>query len=823
MKHYIQLNVRSLGSHGERVITPAEIVDYALREGAKAVAITDLNSVQAFPEFSRVLRKRAPELKGIYGAQLHCLDRAEEPILITLLAKNRDGLTNLYRILSAGFEWVVSEKVWPCVKLEDVLRNRDGLLIGRLCSWPEILHDANKEENTLWFTLEERYRDFDYAEILPWSQDILEQGCQVDANILKAAAKKIAGCLQLLGKTPVAVYGENRTLPKGQGFSSLKSTQEVLKDFAYLDDLRDTAVLDNPERIARQILRFYPFDLKPAPLLLPDAESRVRSLCLEKAKEKYGEDLPVFVLKRLRGELDAISDRANSCPDIWSVILLLYGIADVCRSRQYPFLLGNSLGSTFVAYLLGITAINPLPPHLYCPMCRRIVWHPDRRLQNIRRHFCPECHAEMSEEGQGLMPESIWVDGGRSLSLELPEETIPPIFTYLENTFGKDHVFAADSSGSLYSCKSHPSEVRKACFRQRLAGWEWRQGRCTEEIVITDETDDIFRYTPVMHQSKTQLGAGTIQLPSRETGLFSIGVLPTASLSALYWMRTFSKVRAEDIRLNDADIADFFQTDSLLGIPLSQRCRTVIKEAQPRTFPELLQAIGHGWSTGTWEDNAKILVENGFRLTETIAFPEDVMHLLERYGMDSETAFQYGEFVKNGRSNSQGFSPEDKLLFREYGVPAWLVASMEKIRCLIPRNRAVEQMQIIAQLIFYKRMQPLIFYAGALSAKIPPGFDTGIFTGDMESLEKALDVCTQRLWEGNVLGTESETLRVHRDFLALGLESMKKGYSFQSISNPIPDRAPFFPENGKIQIAVKESLNKSSAAGQRIFFASHAE
>lgn len=437
MKHHIQLNVRSLGSHGERVITPAEIVDYALREGAKAVAITDLNSLQAFPEFSRVLRQRAPELKGIYGAQLHCLDRSADPFPITLLAKNRDGLTNLYRILSAGFEQEVSRKIWPCVKLEDVLRNRDGLLIGRLCSWPEILHDANKEENTLWFTLEERYRDFDYAEIPPWSQDILEQGCEVDANILKAAAKKIAGCLQLLGKTPVAVYGGICSKQEDQEGFSLKSIRDVLKDFAYLDDLRETVVLENPERIARQILRFYPFDLKPAPLMLPDAESRVRSLCLEKAKEKYGEVLPVFVLKRLRGELDAISDRANTCPDIWSVILLLRGIADVCRIRQYPFLLRNSLGSTFVAYLLGITAINPLPPHLYCPMCRRIVWHPDRRLQNIRRHFCPECQVEMSEEGQGLTSESIWVDGGRSLSLELPEEAIPSIFTYLEILLGR--------------------------------------------------------------------------------------------------------------------------------------------------------------------------------------------------------------------------------------------------------------------------------------------------------------------------------------------------------------------------------------------------
>ena len=35
------------------------------------------------------------------------------------------------------------------------------------------------------------------------------------------------------------------------------------------------------------------------------------------------------------------------------------------------------IGSSFVAWLMGVTRVNPLPPHEYCPDCRKIMFHPE--------------------------------------------------------------------------------------------------------------------------------------------------------------------------------------------------------------------------------------------------------------------------------------------------------------------------------------------------------------------------------------------------------------------------------------------------------------
>ena len=46
MKRYINLNTHSNSSFAETVVTPDEIVEFAVKDGAKAIALTDLNSVQ---------------------------------------------------------------------------------------------------------------------------------------------------------------------------------------------------------------------------------------------------------------------------------------------------------------------------------------------------------------------------------------------------------------------------------------------------------------------------------------------------------------------------------------------------------------------------------------------------------------------------------------------------------------------------------------------------------------------------------------------------------------------------------------------------------
>ena len=33
---------------------------------------------------------------------------------------------------------------------------------------------------------------------------------------------------------------------------------------------------------------------------------------------------------------------------------------------------GATMGASFIAWLLGATSVNPLPPHYYCPQCKRM-------------------------------------------------------------------------------------------------------------------------------------------------------------------------------------------------------------------------------------------------------------------------------------------------------------------------------------------------------------------------------------------------------------------------------------------------------------------
>ena len=80
---------------------------------------------------------------------------------------------------------------------------------------------------------------------------------------------------------------------------------------------------------------------------------------------KYGHFPAVEVISRYEKEKLAFAN----C----SMLEILYCISALKTEAQTS---GNkikvmgALGSSFIAFLLGVTSINPLPPHYYCPKCR---------------------------------------------------------------------------------------------------------------------------------------------------------------------------------------------------------------------------------------------------------------------------------------------------------------------------------------------------------------------------------------------------------------------------------------------------------------------
>ena len=90
-------------------------------------------------------------------------------------------------------------------------------------------------------------------------------------------------------------------------------------------------------------------------------------MCFERAQAQYGQNLHPIIHDRLEKELDGI---------IRSGYAVIYYITAsvIAKANEAGFIVGSrgSVGSSFAATMAGITEVNPLAPHYYCPQCRLV-------------------------------------------------------------------------------------------------------------------------------------------------------------------------------------------------------------------------------------------------------------------------------------------------------------------------------------------------------------------------------------------------------------------------------------------------------------------
>ena len=636
----IELHCHTKMSEEKGLIAPDELVRYAYDKGYKAIAITDCGNVQAFPEAYRMWLKLWNEYED------GCRQKGEE-------ADKRDFLKVIYG-------------------LEGNLLAEDGNV------YPILLYAKNDAgiKNLYRIVTASNLEYFDEVPLIP--REYLN--AHMDGLIVEEQFND-AGVFYIdeTDKTAFDILSSllrEKSSVVSCGLSDKYESEEIEKK---MEEIADQIEYVNPLREGRYIPKY------------PNADEELTKICNEKVKELFG-DAPDFeVRKRLERELTAIKENGYA-----GIYMMWRQLVRKSLDEGYPTGIRGAVGSSFVAYLCGITEINPLSKEnggYQIPVEVFMGLNLDRE-PDIDINFGPNIR-DVIQEYVGELPGVGEICHGGTIST-MAKKTAKRI---IERYFGENDL-------------SMPEEKEMDALIEKLTGMKRGNGVHPGGIIVCPEGEELVSFTPLTHPYPGKSITTEFDYHSIDDNLLKLDILGQIQLDILHVLQEKTGVRVEDIPLYDEEvlkllcdvdceeIVDFFEFGS-------KYTRAIIKVAKPESFDDLVKisALSHG--TDVWHGNQRELVESGqISLSDCIASRDDIMLYLMNMTVQKDDAYRIMDSVRKGK----GLTDEQKRLMKDVGVPEWYIQVCEKIRYLFPKAHAVSYTMMAVRLAYYMVYYPDEYY-----------------------------------------------------------------------------------------------------------------
>ena len=756
----------------------------------------------------------------------------------TIYVKNQVGLKNIFKLVSLSntqyFEGV------PRIPRTVLDAHREGLILGSACTEGEVF-DAVVSQGVDAAVEVAKY--YDFIEVMPPAiyAPLIAKEQVKDMEELHTIIKSLIEVGDRLGKPVLAtgnvhylepedeIYREiivrslgqgamiNRTIGHGEAAqpaplpkAHFRTTNEMLDEFAFLgEDLARKIVIENTNALAEI---FEPVEVVKGDLYTPfidKAEETVAELTYKKAFEIYGNPLPDIVDLRIEKELTSILGNGFAVIYLASQML-------VHRSNERGYLVGSrgSVGSSFVATMIGITEVNPLSPHYVCGQCQYSEFITDGSYGSgfdMPNKDCPNCGHKLSKNGQDIPFETfLGFDGDKvpDIDLNFSGEDQPSAHLDVRDIFGEEYAFRAGTVGTVaaktaygfvkgyerdYGKFYRDAEVER--LAQGAAGVKRTTGQHPGGIVVIPNYMDVYDFTPVQYPADdvtAEWQTTHFNFHDIDENVLKLDVLGHDDPTMIRKLQDLSGIDPNEIPMDDEGVMALFSGTDVLGVTPEQIgtptgmlgipefgtnfVRGMVDETHPTTFAELLQLSGLSHGTDVWLGNAQDLIKQGIAdLSTVIGCRDDIMVYLMHAGLEPKMAFTIMERVRKGLWLK--ISEEERNGYIEAmkanKVPEWYIESCGKIKYMFPKAHAAAYVMMALRVAYFKVHHPIYYYCAYFSIRAK--------AFDIKTMGAGLDAIKRRMEEIAEKRKNNEASNVEIDLyttLEIVNEMWERGFKF---------------------------------------------
>ena len=491
----------------------------------------------------------------------------------------------------------------------------------------------------------------------------------------------------------------------------------------------------------------------------------------------------------------------------------------VKHSNDEGYLVGSrgSVGSSFVATMMGITEVNPLSAHYRCPNCKMSIFEDENGKSygaeyssgfDLPDKMCPKCNIALIKDGQD-MPFATFLgfnaDKVPDIDLNFSDLNQASAHAYTKVLFGEDNVFRAGTIGTVADktafgfvkgyCEDKQLGDMRTAEIERLAigctGVKRTTGQHPGGIVVVPDYKEVFDFTPYQFPAEdatAEWRTTHFDYHSIDQCLLKLDILGHSDPTQLRLIQLQSGTDIMKVPLDDKETMSIFTSTKALGVTTEQiMCNTgtlgipefgtpftikLVEDTKPTTFGELVKISGLSHGTDVWLGNAQELIKNNIvPFKETIGCRDDIMVYLMYRGVAPIKAFKIMEFVRKGKASKDPETWKSHVeTMRSANIPEWFIDSCAKIKYMFPKAHAAAYVTSAFRIAWYKVHMPVYFYASWYSSKATDVDVISMIKGYSDIKSRLEDIQAKGFEASNKENGQAESLKIALEASARGIK-----------------------------------------------------